>query len=335
MVASLPEKIQAVNSGADLQEFVFPDPNRDPSVSTLLPSKWKAMDEAILDGLTCTPVQTVFDALPLFTDDGGVVRAALRKRFWCEQTEPAFHTGTIPQWVHYLTQNHEQRFWRVLENECLSSQFEQAKSLLQLRIAFHIESTSYPQHFGSKLYALFCPLPPYLLRADSVFPLVKMPVLIEMSRHAAEADSEDLQPLIDAVSGRLPGKELESQSESDSSSLAFPVPVQEKLNWILNSICQETLTRKFGIPIDQARGCFTLDRVTVDSPQQFQDIVTSFYLHLLRHTHTVTGNPVPGSLAPEAMQLVEKAFQNRGGLDAALAEAQSAITGGMRFILDL
>jgi hypothetical protein len=110
---------------------------------------------------------------------------------------------------------------------------------------------------------------------------------------------------------------------------------QETLEFILSEISAETLTNQINLPIDTARAVYIMDSVTVDSYEEFNNTIASFYIHLIRHTRKLS-EPVDSEAAgAEAFALLERTFSKKGGLQAALAEARNAINGGLRFILDL
>ena len=60
---------------------------------------------------------------------------------------------------------------------------------------------------------------------------------------------------------------------------------------VLSEIDAEALARNIGLPIDTARATYTTDSITVDSAPEFQDGVSAFYLHLLRHTRLLISQP--------------------------------------------
>jgi hypothetical protein len=75
--------------------------------------------------------------------------------------------------------------------------------------------------------------------------------------------------------------------------------------------------------------------VVVDSPDEFNEIIASFYLHLLRHTRRVFEPADLRAAGSEGFKLLENAFSKNGGYKGALAEARNATNGGLRFVLDM
>ena len=75
--------------------------------------------------------------------------------------------------------------------------------------------------------------------------------------------------------------------------------------------------------------------IIADTEEDFQETVTTFYLHLLRHTRKVSDTVDAMAAGAEAYALLDKAFAKQGGVSAARAEAKSGINGGLRLVLDL
>jgi hypothetical protein len=88
------------------------------------------------------------------------------------------------------------------------------------------------------------------------------------------------------------------------------------------------------LPIDEARAAFILPRVTVGSDSEFYQTIYAFYLALLQRTCSAPAVADPQSVAPQATALMERAFADEGGANAALAEARSGVRGSMRYVLD-
>ncbi len=109
---------------------------------------------------------------------------------------------------------------------------------------------------------------------------------------------------------------------------------RKTLQTILSEINIESLARSIGISIDLARASYIMDTVIADSFEEFSDTLLSFYIHLLQGIRRIRVPVDFNALAAEALALIERAFSNKGGLNAAIAEGRTGINGGMRFILD-
>ncbi len=157
---------------------------------------------------------------------------------------------------------------------------------------------------------------------------------IRLSQFAAKGDHEDVRLLIDAAQGRS------SKSESPVIDLPDAQGAEElgadsaALESVVSEISAETVARKIGLPIDTARASYHMDGVTAESYDEFSEAVSSYYLHLLRHTRSVGAGVEPHVVSAEALDLLERAFAKEGGQAAALAEARDGTRGGLRYVLD-
>jgi hypothetical protein len=110
---------------------------------------------------------------------------------------------------------------------------------------------------------------------------------------------------------------------------------EKTLQGILSEISSETLTNLISLPIDTARAVYLLDSVRVKSEEEFNETITSFYVHLIRHTRKVCEPVDLEAAAAEALELLGETFLKRGGYRAALTEARSCLQGGLRFVFDM
>jgi hypothetical protein len=112
------------------------------------------------------------------------------------------------------------------------------------------------------------------------------------------------------------------------------------LQAVLQEIGAENLARTIGVPIDGARASFPLTTVVIVDTDEFYATITAFYLHLLRCVHAEPAMPNRQAAEEEALLLLNQAFgrdATAGGespVRVALAEARTALRGGMRFVLD-
>ena len=103
---------------------------------------------------------------------------------------------------------------------------------------------------------------------------------------------------------------------------------------VISSINKETLGHKIGIPLDSARASYSLDSVLVNSHEEFNDLVNSFVIHLMRRLRGLKINEPADSSASESFALLERTFAHDGGVKGAMLEAQTGVRGGMRYVLD-
>jgi hypothetical protein len=153
---------------------------------------------------------------------------------------------------------------------------------------------------------------------------------IRLSQFATEADHEDVRELEKAVFGEGHRRAARPAEGSEPAGDAGKATLQA----ILTEISAEAVATTVGLPIDAARAAYTVDCVTLESHEEFNDTVAAFYLHLLRHTRSVTAGADPRAAGPDAHALLERSFADLGNMEAALAEARSGTRGGLRFVLD-
>jgi hypothetical protein len=77
-----------------------------------------------------------------------------------------------------------------------------------------------------------------------------------------------------------------------------------------------------------------MDSVTVDNDEEFADVISSFYVHLMSHTRGLERLIIPERSGSVALDALERAFAGKGGVVAAKAEGRGGFQGGMRFVLD-
>jgi len=106
------------------------------------------------------------------------------------------------------------------------------------------------------------------------------------------------------------------------------------LQKIFSQISSEQVSKKISQPIDHARAVYIVDKITVDTTEQFFKTITSFYLHLISHTALAPAEVDPDQIEASALQLLQRAFSNNGGENAARTEAFTGNTGGLRVIFD-
>ena len=167
-----------------------------------------------------------------------------------------------------------------------------------------------------------------------LFPLLCIPDCIALSQHAGAVDYEDIPILYDAALGRhltaappIQATSAASGSEPDTVALA-------RLDQILDLLTEEALTQKIAIPVDTARACYALPRNTVESEQEFLEILGSYYLHLTRHAQFALQAEDPVAANASVIALAGRVFEREGGLKGALALASTGNHEGMRGVLD-
>jgi len=334
MVGHLWEKMEAAAADPSITTFVCPSLDADKSLSTLSPREKERAEEAEIRWKEHGKVCPVLDVGELFTvafSEGSIVLAGLERGFF----EVRIPSGSIESpadgAVEYLVRDNEGRFWVAVEGPFFAGDISRVRELLHARLQFHIQRGSYPKDFGLRFLQLVASLPPYLRRRRGLFPLLPMRECIRLSQFALDCDLEDFQRLLDAIRGKgmsrsKPQVPLPVQSQGD--------PAEALLNDILSRIEARALSDEVGQRIDTARASFLLENVTVNSDEEFHEVITSFYIHLLRTCGFVV-DVNPEAAADESYALLSRAFFRQGGPRAALAEGRCGARGAMRFVLDV
>ena len=334
-VRDLPAKAGAALADASTDLLVYPSLDADRSLQVLSPQERDRASEAIATArlrLRTLEVENVAQLLQGIVSDEAVLPASLRGGFFDFGHQDDPEASPIAEAIGFLTARAEARFWQVLETQLLDGRSRDAQELLLVRTRAQIKRREYPVGFGCRLWSLLASLPPAIRKVKTTFPLLPMDYCLKVSRFARAEDHDDVQQLLDAATGRVGRARGESGDHSAHEGVLRAGSAAD-VEALLNEISSENLTKCIGLPIDSARASYVIGSVTVDSYEEFEDTITSFYLTLLRHTGTVLG---VGADAPqEAMDLVGQAFSKAGGWQAAMAEAQHGVNGGMRFILDL
>ena len=87
--------------------------------------------------------------------------------------------------------------------------------------------------------------------------------------------------------------------------------------------------------MDQARISYLPKSILVNDGFEFNEAITSFYIHILRYIQSPEGHMKKSAATAEAVALIAKTFRDTGGYEAALAECKYGINGGLRYVLDM
>jgi hypothetical protein len=316
--------------------FIYPDIDQDDSLDSLSPQQKSRIGGALAKAksdLQVVGVQNVKDLLAGAFSDKQIVKAGLRHNFYNSFANLPQPNTSLESAIKYLTDNNEKRFWAALELDLFSGKGDSATQLLELFAQHYISRELYPKYFGSKLLRQVRCIPPFILRRKIKFPLLSMPRCIQVSQFAEETDHEDVNLLFLASSRQA--ILYSDKDDTGKQSKKAPEDIEETLQSILTEINQEAILRHVSRPIDTARATFSPGMATTNSVDEFNEIVTSFYIHLQRHTYRIVEPVDLNSSSTEASEILENAFSQKGGWDAALTEAETGVNGGIRFVLDV
>jgi len=335
-VESLPAKLQAALEDSKIRQFVYPFATADASLKALTPKEALEIEEAVTDAksqIQTTGVKDINDLVQASFSEEAMVLAGLQSGFFDMETTASPRNTPVDRATHHIARQNDKRFWHVLESHLLSSRCTEAHDLLLTMTHFQARRKKYPEGFGQKLLQLVQSMPPAIRRLKTLFPLLPMEQCLELSRFSRKGDHKDVALLIDAALGKFFARKAEERE--GLPKITSTTEASAAVDTILDMINTESLARKFGIPIDAARAAYVMGEVVLDSYEDFLDTITAFYIHLIRHTNSMAGLVEPREAAHEAYDLLDNAFKNKGGADAAWAEARHGTNGGLRFIIDV
>ena len=335
MVSGLPAKLKAATDSELITTFVHPALDQDGSLDSLSPTEKQRIAGAIAMAkrkLRLTGVRDINDLINRVFSDEQIALASLNKGFH-EASAPGSHTDSpIGEAAKFLGLNNTLRFWKALDRQLMEGRNKEAENLLSAMADFHLHQKRYPKKFGHTLLQLIQSLPPETRRFKVDFPLLHMTQCIGISQFAEESDHEDVKSLFRATSGEIIGQSAKVTGNSSSGDAADECG-SGKLSFILSEIDEDALAT-IGHPIDLARATYLIDSVTVGSNNDLVDTITSFYVHMIRHTGKIAEPVDLATAGAEALALLERAFSRNGGFNAALSEGKMPVSGGLRFILD-
>ncbi|MCK4341190.1 MAG: hypothetical protein KAY37_05640 [Phycisphaerae bacterium] len=337
-VEAIPAKLAACSGDPTVRRFIYPAPPSDRSLETLAPSEWQRIQTAVAEAsekIRTIVVGNVADLVQKIFDDDMIVMASLRGGFYVASVPSEDHADAVGRAAHHLSQGNECRFWTALGRYLMAGDSGAAHTLLKAWAAYHVDRQKYPAGFGSRLLQLVRSLPPAVRRLRTTFPLLSARDCIALSQFAGDSDHEDISPLYDAALGKNAKPPPVSPTKQDAEGVPDGDTATKTLEVVLEAIDPLHVAEQVAVPIDSARIGYTLDSTVASSYDEFSDVITSFYLHVLRRTGVVAGSVIPQSVAAAALDLLDRAFTRIGGSPAAFAEARDATRGGLRYVLDL
>ena len=336
-VRGIPLKLDAALALPRINGFVFPELLMDRSLQVLTPIEYQSAQDSLLrhkGDIKIYPLEDLSDALRIFVTDPSIVLGSLKTGFFSLKAPPGEAQGPIDRAVELLVEGNEKRFWDALGQSLMNRMVENGRLLLQTYVDFHLNNQCYPEGFGEQLFRLVVSLPPSTRKLDDLFPLISPKLCIKLTQHANKNDMEDVPKLYKALFGEGLGGQPIPISEPYATGSHESDTETELLARLLAELSKENLAKKIGHPIDNARGSYAPDSVTVKDGFEFNDAITSFYGHIFRHIGSPEGNLKRSALTSEAIELVKAAFRRKGGYNAALAEGKYGINGGMRLVFD-
>jgi hypothetical protein len=336
-VKGIQAKLAAALETPGVTGFVLPDLEEDRSLRVLTPVEHESVKACLLrhkGAINIHPVANVSDALRVFFKDESIVLGSLQSGFFSVHPSAPDQPGLLHKSVELLRDGNDKRFWDCLSRFLLNRHLNEAKQFLRALVRFYIDRQIYPENFGQRLLQLVFSLPPRLREEKEVFPLFPIDLYLKVSQAAKAKDLEDTQKLYKATFWERQGLKASHVSGAPEPQDLADDSEQALFKKILAEINKDSLSGKYGRAFDIGRSTYITENVTVNDGSEFNALISSFYAHMMRHTTRPTGASNESAIAADAIDLVNKAFESRGGYKAALSEAKNGTNGGMRLIFD-
>ena len=337
-VLDIPRKIEAAIYSTDVTEFIYPNIGKDLSPSALIPDELRKAKESLYQHkgrIKLTAIEDIRDAIMASFSEKAIAMAALAQGFFDKKSDSGDANDPVTRSVSFLLEDNEKRFWEGLRDLLFRQEEAKAKSTIRSFIDYHLNQRRYPKNFGEQLHRLAMSLPILVRRLDGLFPLVGIDQCIALSQYAESTDHTDVQTLYKLTSPDEFLRKMDTPERDDASAAGDLSYEGQLIRKILFELSDESLTEKIGKPLDEARANYVMKAVTVKDAFEFNLAITSFYVHMMRYTQLPEGHVSRDAASSEAVDAIRTAFQDRGGYDAALAEAKSAVQGGLRFVFDV
>jgi len=335
MVKNLPSKIVSAVNDRSIDTFIHPSLRTDISLEVLSPDEKSQIDAALAsakESINTVAASDVADLLKSVFSDEVIVIAALQHDYFFRNGTHESKPASITRAITFLCEDLDRRFWTCLEHNLLSGDSHAVTRLITERIQFQHRQGVYPTGFGVRLFQLMQAVPPATRRLKIEFPLVPSEDCLSLGNFAEKEDFEDIRKFFDAVAGDRFAKATTVTSTVSTPDLTETA--SGTLDTVLSEIAPTTLASNISSPIDTARASYVMDSVTVESNEEFYDIISAFYIHIIRHTSDVHSHITKEAAASDAYALLERTFARRDGSSGAQAEARNGIHGGVRFVLD-
>lgn len=333
-VESLPAKCRAALLDTNVSAIVYPSLDSDISFKSM---KANSYAEAIAAVRSCrgklevNEVRNTTGLIEKALDSIGIVLGALENDFF--EKDGVYYTNErLSDLVGFLTAKNQAWFWDVLGENLLLRQTEASHKLIETFANYHIRKARYPTGFGEKLERLIISLPAAIRNASGLFPLLTKDLYIRLIQGAGKHDYDDVSLLHGALYDKtkirrnVPGSRVTTGPESTERD--------GLLSYMLEQLSPAFIEAEITRPYDEARAKYVIESITVETNDEFLDVVTAFFSHILHHTNKIQGSPDQGGISAEALAVLNRTFPGKKGYNEALSEARNGTRGGLRFLMD-
>lgn len=334
-VRGLPEKLAAATSDSSIRACLIPSTVADTSLETLLPAERERVRQAMIRTrreLHLVEIRDVEELIRHAIDDESVVLGSLQSGFFATPTRGLESTTPIARAIQLLAEDLDSRFYAAIERSLFPLNINFFHELLTARAKYAVGQARYPQGLGAKLRRFMLSLPPAMRRKAQLFPLLPKALSLAVCGLAQPEQYEDVQDFLAVCSGKGMRTSAAPPSLPEPAGAASNAAVAS----VLSELSSQSLATTITAPIDRARAHYCLENIAVESDADFWEIVTAFYVTLLRHTGSPGASADSPIVIAESHGLLERAFADQGGATAAKQEGRDpASRGGMRFVLDV
>jgi len=346
-VMGMSAKLQAAARDNSIRSFICPRDDLDISMEVSAPIARGLINREVIATKAHCRVILVSDLVEMLSElvvPRSLILAALKHGFFAPVRNQRDGPEPLTRVIDFLTSDHEGRFWKAVEEDFYDGHAAAACELLHARFKHHIAQGVYPSGFGGRLLLLLRSLPPHTRRLTVTFPLLDVGLCARLAALSSQADLTDCHELAAACLGkftlnarRTVGLEVETAADDVAADPAV-------LEAVLAQINPVRLVETIGGSIDAARGAYTMESATAASDDEFFEVITGFYLHMLRCVGLASPSSVDlGTAEKGATDLVRHAFAREsaspddlsGPIRAAMNEARSGSRGRLRFVLDV
>ena len=108
------------------------------------------------------------------------------------------------------------------------------------------------------------------------------------------------------------------------------------INSLLAALDERQIARRIGIPHDEARMQYPLQRNTVDCFDEFSEVIADYYNYHFRRCVSNGGSLSRSDAAGKAKEILEREYRRReGDIVSAFNDGNEGTNGGMRVVLDM
>jgi len=335
-VEQLEAKLMAVSEHPRVKTLVCPDCGGDAALQAVAPRRAQQLRAAMRQFRGQVDIRTVSnlaDVVRMAFTEEAVIEGALRTGFFPRRDTRHDDAELVSSAAGHFLADLDARFWRLLERQLLDGDYRGAKRTIGHFARFHRTQRCYPSGAGRRLLTMLTSFPEALLRAPKIFPLLEPRRLADIQQFAQTDEYDDVQDLMAAVTGSLP-KPSRKEHAGEPANASCLSADSAGVDAIFRELSSDTLARRFGIPVDEARASYCIPLITVESPEAVQDACSRYYLFMLRRLGNEPA-PLNDHYRAQALALMERAFAKDGGIRGAAVEGMHGVRGGLRFVLDM